>query len=50
MNHPADDAIVHWTVLIAKAAALQNISTTAPKHAAEHDRGAPMNFAQGEPS
>lgn len=32
MTHPTDDAIVHWTVLIAKAAALQNVSTTNPQH------------------
>lgn len=32
MTHPTDDAIVHWTVLIAKTAALQNFSTNAPQH------------------
>ncbi|WP_256988675.1 hypothetical protein [Rhodococcus sp. 05-2255-1e] len=32
MTHSADDAIAHWTVLIAKAEALQNVSTTDPQH------------------
>ncbi|AMY26290.1 hypothetical protein A3Q41_05035 (plasmid) [Rhodococcoides fascians] len=32
MTHSADAAIAHWAVLIAKAEALQTVSSTDPQH------------------